>query len=195
MRPVERLEYEKKWRAKNREKLNAYMRARRAAHRLSNPLKPRLTEEEKAARRKACRASWYEANKEKHRADDAKWRERNKEKVAAYSKRYAQENREIVLRASAKYRNANKAYYGAKTMERNARKRQAAPEWANKFFIEEAYALAKLRTKMFGYQWHVDHIVPLMSPIVCGLHVEHNLQVIPGRANQSKSNHYWPDMP
>jgi 5-methylcytosine-specific restriction endonuclease McrA len=41
----------------------------------------------------------------------------------------------------------------------------------------------------------VDHIVPLKSPLVCGLHVEHNLQVIPATQNRRKHNRVWPDMP
>lgn len=173
------------------------MRARRAAYRLANPIpvKQRPTADEKAARAKASRAAWYLANKAKHRAKANEWREKNKLRVAEYSKQYALSNREIVLRAQKKYRDANKAYYGAKTMERNARKLNATPAWANGFFIEEAYALAKLRTKKLGYHWHVDHIVPLQSPLVCGLHVEHNLQVIPGILNYRKSNRRWPDMP
>ena len=74
-------------------------------------------------------------------------------------------------------------------------KLNAIPAWANKFFIEEAYHLAKLREKMCGGVWHVDHIVPLKSKVVCGLHVEHNLRVIPGTDNIKKGNRYWPDMP
>lgn len=68
------------------------------------------------------------------------------------------------------------------------------PTWANDLFIKEAYRLARLRASMTGFEWHVDHIVPLNSPLVCGLHVEHNLQVIPSAANWAKGNRHWPDM-
>lgn len=41
---------------------------------------------------------------------------------------------------------------------------------------------------------HVDHIVPLQSNWVCGLHCEANLRVIPGAENESKRNFWWPQM-
>jgi hypothetical protein len=71
---------------------------------------------------------------------------------------------------------------------------RATPAWANHFFIEEAYDLAQRRTKSTGIKWHVDHIVPLRSKRVCGLHVENNLQVIPARTNLEKGNRVWPSM-
>jgi len=43
-------------------------------------------------------------------------------------------------------------------------------------------------TKATGQPYHVDHVVPLISPVVCGLHTHTNLQVLPAFINLSKGN-------
>jgi hypothetical protein len=64
------------------------------------------------------------------------------------------------------------------------------PKWANKDAIKEFYKEAKRLTKETGILHHVDHIVPLRHPLVCGLHVENNLRVISYFENNQKSNYF-----
>jgi len=123
---------------------------------------------------------WREKNKDAHYAMIAKWQRDNLDRRRLATKRYAAKN-------PAKIAVANRRYFGQRKV--------SMPAWANEFFMHEAYELAKLRTKLLGYKWTVDHIVPLRSPVVCGLHAHTNLRVIPLSANAAKGNRFWPDMP
>lgn len=137
---------------------------------------------------KARRIAWAAANRARTREIGRESARRNMtpaRSASAFSKWYAKTK-------------VDGTYY--KQVERVTRRRRlisehATPAWANNFFIEEIYDLAQLRTKATGIEWHVDHIVPLQSPIVCGLHVEQNMRVITAFENRSKRNRYWPDMP
>lgn len=144
---------------------------------------------------KEYKAAWYQKNKDRLKALHAIYRAENKERIAAKVSEYHAKNRDRVREIKARWRKKNPHYYVAKCAERYSRKTQATPAWANGFFIEEVYRLAALRTKMLGYAWHVDHIVPLRSKLVCGFHVERNLRVIPSCQNYLKGNRHWPDMP
>ena len=104
----------------------------------------------------------------------------NTDKIRAWAKIYAQNNR-AKLNANAK------KYVLARE--------QRTPKWLSVddfWLMEQAYELAGLRTKVFGFAWHVDHVIPLHGRLVSGLHVPHNLQVIPAYTNRSKSNRYDP---
>jgi hypothetical protein len=68
------------------------------------------------------------------------------------------------------------------------------PQWADRLAIRAFFDAARLMTRNTGTQYSVDHIVPVNHPLVCGLHVEHNLEVTTLLANLMKSNNYWPDM-
>lgn len=41
-------------------------------------------------------------------------------------------------------------------------------------------------------KFHVDHIIPLQHELVCGLHVENNLQIISAERNMRKNNSFVP---
>jgi hypothetical protein len=78
---------------------------------------------------------------------------------------------------------------------RKAQKLQATPAWADLLGIEQIYGEAKRMTKETGIVYEVDHIVPLISPLVCGLHVPANLRPLPEFDNRSKGNRHWPGHP
>ena len=105
--------------------------------------------------------------------------EEKKEAKRLYDIKYRAENRDKCNALTAKYR-ARK--FGATiymTKEDRAK-------------INSLYAIAKDATKLFGYTWEVDHIVPLAKG---GLHKLSNLQVVPMAWNRSKGDRncatYW----
>jgi hypothetical protein len=72
---------------------------------------------------------------------------------------------------------------------RRAMKRMAIPSWANFKAIKDIYSKAK-KLSSTGEIYHVDHIIPINSKLVCGLHVESNLQIIKASENLKKSNKF-----
>jgi hypothetical protein len=121
---------------------------------------------------------WQKANKEKVNLRSKAWRERNRLRRAQSVKGWNERNQD--KRAEALARRRAKIF---------------TPSWADRKRIASFYREAKRLEKETGIKHHVDHIVPLNSELVCGLHVEANLQVIPARENVLKRNLAWPDMP
>ena len=48
------------------------------------------------------------------------------------------------------------------------------------------------RLREEDYNVSVDHIIPLNSKVVCGLHIETNLRIIDLEENKSKGNRFKP---
>ena len=74
-------------------------------------------------------------------------------------------------------------------MARRTGMKHATPIWADLNAIGDVYMEAVYM------QMQVDHIVPLRNPLVCGLHVWDNLQLMDAVKNNKKGNRHWPDMP
>ena len=183
-----------KWAKDNKEHKNALSRE------LYKITKPRV---------KASNKKWREANLEKSNAtikayQEANkvhlyerqqiWRANNSEKVAISTKKSKEKNKESILASGKKWRSKNKYKINEFKQRRQAQKLNATPSWADFDKIRWFYAEAKRLSNETGIKHHVDHIVPLKSKLVCGLHVHTNLQVLPALENQKKSNRSWPGM-
>lgn len=78
----------------------------------------------------------------------------------------------------------------ARVIARTKKIKKATPAWANKEAIKQLYIEAQIKSELTGVSYEVDHIIPIIHPLVCGLHVETNLAIITKRDNQSKSNKF-----
>ena len=118
-------------------------------------------------------------------------------------RRYYERNRDLVIaRAAARPANEkrgaqktwkvkNLSWVRADTKNRRRKHRQATPSWLTKkqkSEMRELYKIAMTMTKITGVQYVVDHIHPLRSEVLCGLHVPWNLQVLTQEENLAKSN-------
>jgi|TARA_R110002012_G_scaffold62617_1_gene164698 5-methylcytosine-specific restriction endonuclease McrA len=91
-----------------------------------------------------------------------------KESLALYQKNYYLKNHHMM------------AY---KKALRRSRKKLATPIWADLDKINEVYANCP-------DDMTVDHIIPITSPIVCGLHVSWNMQYLTRSDNSKKGNRF-----
>lgn len=101
---------------------------------------------------------------------------------------YYSKNKEIEKSRQSAFRSKNSVFFGKLNKERFDSIKAATPKWANKKLINDMYLNRKRGM-------HVDHIIPLKSKLVCGLHCEANLQYLGAVENIRKGNRYWPDMP
>jgi len=154
------------------------------------------------------KGSCLECMKEDWVIDNKKRSEKPKSEASkAAGKRYYEKNKEAVkARANArpkeeitkhkqKHKQNNPEYYKSLTNVRRRRNRSASPPWLtkeHKLAMRQLYLQAMELTKLTGERYAVDHIVPLISEAVCGLHVPWNLRVITQDENLRKSNKLEP---
>jgi hypothetical protein len=143
------------------------------------------------------RAQHYTDNKESILKRNKEYRQLHKEELRKSRQRYIKENPEKIATLNSKYikrdQQRNPAKYAAKEARRRFAVRQAIPSWIDNDAVDGMYELSML-FKNVGLDTHVDHIIPLRSNLVCGLHCEANLQLLPSSDNTSKGNRWWPDM-
>lgn len=133
-----------------------------------------------------CKRQYYRANSAKiteRSLERQKLHKPSAEKRAEYGRRARKKN-------PAKRNEYNKRWVAARSLQ--------TPKWVDDdqiWMMREAYYLARLREKVLGGRWHVDHFIPLKGRSVCGLHVIENLRVVPISVNTSKGNRLLGDRP
>lgn len=187
------------WRLANLDAVRAKKKQYAAENADRNAARAKAWREANPERAKDGVRRWVSENGDRKAAVDREYRTRNAERVAQQKSAYYQANREREVARNMEYARVNRARLrplGAEAaMRRFAKKRAAVPRWANKDAVRLFYEDASRRSAETGQRWEVDHIVPLQSRFVCGLHCEANLRVIPRSDNRSKSNRTWPDQP
>ena len=109
---------------------------------------------------------------------------------AAYKKKVGELVRRSPLEMTDELR---KEWARDKATKRATRAKQARVSWDKEltdFIYMEAHDLRKQRNQLTGFDWHVDHVIPLKGKTVCGLHVWNNFAVIPKVDNLRKGNYY-----
>ena len=117
--------------------------------------------------------------------------DKGREKNYLSSKRYREnpKNKEAIAKSKYTCRQKNKNLYNAISKAYSKRVRSRLPSWQDPTLVKEYYE----KSSRIGLE--VDHIVPINSDLVCGLHCVDNFQMLTREENASKGNRYWPDMP
>jgi len=170
------------YRRKNRDRLNAQARDRRAE---ASP--------ERRAKVAAEKQLWRSTNPDAAR--------RIKQKYYASEKGKLQKKKEEAAYAASGGRAAaEKRRQGVSPARKLARQRYQLMRRASErtldelstFVLEEAIVLRDLRGVLTGSQWHVEHVIPVS---LGGTSHFDNIQVVPALWNRRKLNHhtnaYW----
>lgn len=128
----------------------------------------------------ACYRKWHQVEyREYYRQKSAESRLTEYRKT--YHREYRQKNRRHLALTLRKWRLENPGKNKYYVNKRRAMQVNATPKWADTPAMQLFYENCP-----GGY--HVDHIYPLNSDWVCGLHTLENLQYLPASENAAKGN-------
>ena len=136
---------------------------------------------------KSRKDKWREEHKEQHNHKCKLWAQNNPYKRKLIQQKYRETHPNSCNELVALWKKNNKNKVNVSTAVRRKRIKNATPTSVtelDKLFFIEIYDLAARRNL------EVDHIIPLTHPLVCGLHVPENLQLLTKSDNCAKSNNW-----
>ena len=144
-----------------------------------------------------CSRLSYEANKDKIIAQSKAWAIANPKRAKELRDNRYKNNRDKIIAQASKWQRDNPE----RTNQRNVKRREmiveATPPWVDDVMSQQMKDLYKESAALqvsTGEKYHVDHIIPIQSKVVCGLHVPWNLRIVTAEVNQSKSNSIQEDL-
>jgi 5-methylcytosine-specific restriction endonuclease McrA len=208
----------KRWKENNTDKLKDYEKARywanpeAAKNRVKKSYSARYLANPEGEKEKSKKqgTNWRRNNPEGKRKIDERYRSKHaediKERATARRKDNPEEGRKSTIawnkanperrkEIAAKNAKAHPEVGSAKASKHRAKKRNQSPLWREDAEIKLIYKKARDLTMSTGILYHVDHIVPIDSFFVSGFDSLANYQILTAKANQSKGNRWWPDMP
>ena len=150
---------------------------------------------------KTSAAQWYKNNKEAVKLTGAQFYKDNKETVKIRVAQYYKNNKETMDAYQARVRKTHNTRWRVRNPDlcalwssnRAIKLERATPCWSETEAIKIVYLKRDEYKKLYGIKFEVDHIIPIKSDTVCGLHVLANLQLLDKLLNGSKHNNYQTD--
>lgn len=164
--------YNKQYRAINREKLIAYG----AEWRKNNPDKY-----------KQANKNWLENNKERAKENNSNWAKRNKDKKNLSAAEYKKRNQEKVKQKNKRHYENNKPDYFLKSTARRFALKTGGilSKGIKQKLFEIQRGLCVCCNKPLGFDFHLDHIIPLA---LGGKNIDSNVQLLRSECNLKKSS-------
>ena len=114
------------------------------------------------------------------------YKRNNKTKITNYRIIYNLLNKNTKRSYDKFYRLNNRHLKNSHNAKRRSAKLNAVPKWVNQAELDAItclYTEAKRLEELHSEPYHVDHLIPLIHPLVCGLHCLSNLRVIVAKEN------------
>ena len=203
--------------SKSADGLQYHCKSCKAAYQQANPNRSAVVAKYREANKAVCIARSVVSQQKKreyYTAKTVEWQRSNPDKVKAIKQRMkdkiaaaggiSAEKRADKNAKAAEYRATNPEkvaatlrvcrvnWEGANPEARNAArlKRRSTEKALSKddyWVLKEAVKLCRMREKMVGGKWHVDHIIPVSKG---GTSCPDNIQVVPALWNMAKSNRH-----